>query len=691
MTLRHFIDDVELDDVTVTGVIRLGEMNGLVSSAYGADIGTSQIAIDDRSGAADIKGFARYHAIEDAATPSRVWTGYIAARKVSHSDMYEDPRARRWECDLMDLNFLLGLRICRGVGAKRPAEDDTERVAWLMGTTFMVGAGPGIFDNGFVTSADGLPFDEADYRGQYPSQVIDSVIGRRRTYWVYYDESGPTGEEVSLFYGNHNTVFGKLTQKLSNDDAEIDDDADPQTVFAFLDGQQVGRDPQDLYSGVYFQWKGTPIYRQREETVDEFGIRRDLGYQTDRVGLTSTASTQTDRLLIAHSVERDTIRGTVHVKADQVNIFREGWRVDVKQLHLPGYESAYVEMTIQKRAVREVGVGRYEVDLELTSDAPEGGPGGGDPGGTPLPPAICAAGTAEIVPGQTFDGAPTPGALSTADAALPGDPTVGNIVLCYMPIRNPSGSVPNLPVGFTDSGAAIVNTYETNGRLCYRYVQPGDTAAIAHWTGGAGGQWPDAVRLEERLGIPEVFAAGFTNDVDPGYVANSDFPGASLTPPSGRLGVIVGFTFMKRDQALLTAGTGYSLLVARKEGAVLEWAVAEKIVSSTSGSYTPEFRSSTGTVVYDDHDYGAITIALLCTASSDDNPPAPGQWVFQETVVMTGDTGATAFAYAPGSLHVYVDGVPISAAAFTETGPTSFQLGWDPDDDEVVRVDYQGV
>lgn len=681
MSRHYFVDDVELDDVTVTGAVRNGEMQGLVSSAFGGDTGTSAITIDDRSGAVELKGFQRFHVTEDACTPARVWTGYISARRVGRSDMYDEPTARRWDCDLMDLNFLLGLRICRGVGANRPAEDDTDRVAWLMTTTFMVGAGPGIFDNGFVTTAEGLPYDESDYRKQYPSQVLESIIGRRRTYFVYYDESAPAGQEVSLFYGNHADVLGELDVKISNVDADIDDDDDPQTTFAMLDGQQLTRNPEDLYDGILFDWKGADIYRQRPETFAEFGIHRDLLYSTDRVGLLSTANTQVDRLLIAHSIERDRLVGTLHLLPSQVNWFPEGYRVQIKQTHLPGYED-YVWTTIQKRTVHDPpeGFDRYRVTLEMTNDAPEGGPGGGDPGGFPLPPTVCADGTAEQVWGESHaeGGGVEIRTFTTAET-----PAEGNTRFIYAHRRGTVAIDP--PIGFADCGEGAVNPAEEYGAVFFRINQPGDSAEI-EWAGGTDG--PHLIYVEERVGQITPVTSSLVS-TDP-YNVGSPFPGAPITPLAGRLGAIVAYWFAKRDHGALSADTGWTLLEAATTDSVTTHAVIEKVVSSTSGTYTPSFTGA-NPAVYDNHSYGAITLALLCDASGEDNPPAPGQWVPWTLVTLVAGAGTTQFPFADGSLEVRYDIVDQTAAIVSYDGATgAFQMPSQPPLGTQVFVRYQG-
>lgn len=310
--------------------------------------------------------------------------------------------------------------------------------------------------------------------------------------------------------------------------------------------------------------------------------------------------------------------------------------------------------------------------------------GGGDPGGFPLPPP-CAAGTGAIVSGQQASTE-----LAAADLELPNPPAVGNTVIVYGQERSAGADDPDPPIGFTDAGAGLIEPFETHGAVWYRHVEAGDSATIA-WAGGSTGQPPTSGYVEERVGqlTPESF--GFVNDVDPGSFPG-DFPGATLTPTAGRLGAIVGYAFMKRDEALLTAGTGWTLVDALKVGSVVSHAVVETLVTSTTGSYTPQFHTSTGHVVHDDHSYGAITVAWLCDAGATDNPPSPGQWVRDEVVTMTGASGTTRFPFATGSLSVHVDLTDQTGAIVSQDGATGeFTLAFDPTPhEEVVTVSYQG-
>ncbi len=149
---------------------------------------------------------------------------------------------------------------------------------------------------------------------------------------------------------------------------------------------------------------------------------------------------------------------------------------------------------------------------------------------------------------------------------------------------------------------------------------------------------------------------------------------------------------MRRNTGDLAAGTGYTLVRSETTSAVIYHAVEEKIVTSTTGSYTPTWTSSSGSMAFDNHSYGGITLGLLCSGS--DNPPTPGQWVYDELVTMTGTTGGPLkFAFADGSLSIKIDNKDRSAMIASYDGAAkTFELTaeLDPAFGQQVFATYQG-
>lgn len=679
MTLHVYLGGVEVDESRVL----LPMDAGLTENADGT-AARAGLVFDDPAGDFDLTAWTELVVEEDDCDVLRLFTGFVISRAVSRGP-YRDGAARMWDCDVIDLNEWLHFTVLQGNrdDAMRPRETGSDRIAWLMGTLGMDGV---VFDNGEVANNAWI-YDETDYRGQYADDVLRDIISAsgvgRWTVFLYWDESAASGEELSLFYNDVSAAVRTSDIRISN----LISDQDADTFYPIVDAS-LERDPSDQYGGVYAVLPVGRIYRTNPTTVAAMGLPnpRDAVYESARINNAETGNRHAVTFLDWHAQEVDTINVTIELPSTRVNHVKAGDRLEVKFTHLPGWSTGFTWTRVQSRTILSLSADRttYLVRLVLSLKGVLQSGGGGDPGGFPLPPTTCEDGTAEVVQSQSG----IPNAVSEI-LTLPSSPTVGNTVIVYMTRRLTIGA-PDVPAGFTDAGIGILGDtvlpHEHTGRVAYRIVQEGDSATL-DWSGLSA---PDLAFAEERAGQLTPVATSLIS-VDP-YNASSPFPGAAITPTAGRLGAIVGYIFMKRNHGALAADTGWTLLEAATTDSVITHAVVEKVVSSTSGTYTPSFTGA-NPAAYDNHGYGAITLALLCDASGADNPPAPGQWVFQETVTMAGDTGTTLFPYAPGSLHVYVDGIPISSASYTETDPSAgeFTLSWTPDADEVVRVDYQGL
>lgn len=681
MSLEFRIDGtlLDADRVEIDGVA------GLPAAAWIAEPMTAGVRVEDPDGDLDLIGWHEFTVDETACDLPRVFTGLIQSRRISRGT-YRTAAGRVWDCDIVDQNALFGLKVFRASSAKRPAETDLARMDFMVNSAPM--ASNPVFEGTLTNFTDNpIAFAEANYVTQYPVHIIDSVAGvAGKNAYAFYND---TTNQIELYYDQFGAQLRNAQVSVSNVIADVN--IDPDCYYPFIDAE-LTRSPYNTNAGILLEYISGFVYGQRPQTITDF-IDRDVVYRTDRIGKVETANAVLAAMLEAQSVEEDTVVFTIRVPASKVNHAHAGMWIDCRFTHLPGLGTT-TALPIIRRNVTTVPGRRdlYDIRIEASKKAPSKGPGSGVGSVFPHRPS-CEEGFGEIVTGQEFNGVPSAGPSSTFDASLPGAPTPGNTVIIYMASRLPSPDDPDIPDGFLDVGPGLISPHETVGRVAYRHVESGDTATIAHWGGGSSGTPPTSLRLEERTGLLNISATSGTNDVDPGHVAGTDFPGAAITPTSGLPGVVVGFVFMKRDQALFTAGTGYTLLNARKEGAALEWAAVEKIITSTSGSYTPQINCSTTQVVFDDHDYGQITIAFTCEGA--DQPPATGQWIYGEAVA-TGDgttvTFTTAWPFIEGSLRVYYDLVDQTGAILsTDNEAGTFTMAGAPLTGWQVTVDYQAL
>src|SRR3990167_11491482 len=76
-------------------------------------------------------------------------------------------------------------------------------------------------DNGLVSTANAGQFDEADYRQQYPGDLLASVAASSvKNYYMYWDSSAG---EASLFYDKPDAAVRTSTLRISNVLADVDD------------------------------------------------------------------------------------------------------------------------------------------------------------------------------------------------------------------------------------------------------------------------------------------------------------------------------------------------------------------------------------------------------------------------------------------------------------------------------------
>lgn len=373
MTLFFYYGSGDFGDQAV----RLGTGFSLTECADSGITAMSRVGIDDPTGALDIVGHHAFRVSETACSWPTLFRGYFADRTVKREDSLRTGAARRWDSTVVDLNSALSFEVIRGSGGKRPAETDTERLAWLLGSTFL---GPVSSDDSAVFGA-GVNLDEADYRGQTGIEVVTDCASESGNNWfVAWDE---TLNAPVLHYYAPTRAFNTCTLKVSNVLADVDG----STVFAPSADWQLNKDPSRVYSGIYYQYgeKYSAEYRTNATVLASIGHKRETLTQDGAVRTAAKAITKADRWLTEAETEFDTISLTLHrVPPETVNLIRAGQRIQVKASHLPGYTS-YTYLRITRRTVEQDGDDQLHYRLQLELANPKQG-GGKRKAGNPVPP-----------------------------------------------------------------------------------------------------------------------------------------------------------------------------------------------------------------------------------------------------------------------------------------------------------------
>ena len=653
-------------DVPANTVRLVGGLEGLTSAADGS-VAEAQCAVDDPTGSLTFLSMATFKFTETACSQPRCFTGFIHNVKVSRGPYLTGP-GRVWTFDIWDLNNLLHQRVLRGSGADRPGETANARLTWLLASVGLAGL---VYDNGLIGSNTN-PYDAADYRGKYPDEVLQDIcLASGGTPWIFFVYWDNSAQQASLFFNNPAVALRDSTLTISNVNADLS-----ATCFAPI-GPELSGTGEDVYDGLYFIYKGTPLYRQRAATFTAFGIHRDAVFETDRVGSAATASAHADIWLLLHSGQIDTINCTIQVPAASVNLLDAGMRVQVKFSHLPGYTSfTWTRVTRRTILLADQTNEYYLLQLELSVRGINQA-GGGNPGAFPAPPG-CTAASVGIVQSAT---------AGATNVVLPATPIVGNTLLWLVAGRTSGTYVP--PTGtWTQLGPTetcnrnVVGDYPI--KIYSKPVEVTDTATFTltpNITAGSRGF------LVEIQGTP-------TYDVGDGasviYGVNAT---VSITPTAGKVALLVSLADLATDSSAYTPpwstpATGMTELFDTGPLAP-QVGINYQVVASTSGSYTV---GSTGNINGTGDTAAVIGIALYCTGT--DNPPMPGQWVGinpPEYVVMSGVNGTTAFAFADGSLRVFYDNVEQTAAIVSYDGAAkTFVMAGAPLPGWQVRVEYQG-
>lgn len=666
---------------------------GLSSSADGS-VGIGGIVFDDPAGTLDVRGWMKVVIKELACTAAPVlFSGYIFDRTYSRSDgsfTYRYGPGRFVDCNLLDENAVMHVRLITGLDGKRPAETRSERLDWLLDSAYL----SGLIDDTSLVSSGAENFEDASYLGQYADDVLADISAPiNRIFFIYLTQ--PDGER-GLFFDRSTETINTSTLTISNVESDVTRDANgvvTGTCFPPLVDAALARDPSEVYSKIRYTYKNGTILGQNDDTRDEFFLDNGLGsrgLQVDnsRVGQESTARTFGARILERDSTEADTLTVTIQVPQDKAGLVQAGDRIGVRFTHLPDYDPQTFSRVTSRTITQADGTDHlYNISLTLNTHGLAGGGGGGAPGpGTfPNPPSA----NPNIVQTKTeFVGGTGSGDfILTLDMA----PTEGNVLVIWQDSRGVNFGTP--PTGFTVHSAGVLTPGSDFARMMYRTVAAGETADIQVLTGLEPGGYATAWEI---TGVETTPDDQSSNQADTGTMPSSVDAG-TLAPTAGVKAIaLMGLAIHSTDSGgqanFVAAGSGFSEDAEPWNGAhPLHWAGHQNI-TLTSGTYATTqglsgFAANFG-------GWGGEAM-IFVGGSTVDNPPAPGQWVYNETPTPAPGGGTvtffTAYPFSDGSLSVFVDLVDQTAAITSYNGATgSFTLAFDPRSWETLIVQYQG-
>jgi hypothetical protein len=376
---------IVVDGVTLTHRVRLNDgtnngIDGLTSAADGSG-SMGGIIIDDPNHDLVLQGWQTVVIEEsDCTTAPRLFTGFIGDRTTTHGN-YPTDGGRQVNVTLWDQNSLLSWALITGTDGKRPVESRTDRITWLLDSPYLDTI---VFDTGFVVPGGTSDFDEADYRGQYPRDVLDDVLGAFQVAFAFWDEAA---DKIALFYDAMTATTMDSTLTISNDP----DDQDFSTCWPPYVDAELAQDPSEVYSLERLTYTNGLLLQEDSGTKAQFfpSPYPDRGQATagSRIGKPVTAQDYMNALLAQASAEKETVTCTLLLPSTHVGLVDAGQRISVKFVHLDGYET-FVYTRITSRTTRQA-LGRsdlYEVQLTLNQRGPFGGGGGG--GGSNPPPTV---------------------------------------------------------------------------------------------------------------------------------------------------------------------------------------------------------------------------------------------------------------------------------------------------------------
>ena len=418
-------------------------------------VGMFNVVVDDPQGIYDFPPLTALWAVETdiaGSSNTRVAHGYIADRTVHRGDSGLTGSGRVWEISVADTNSALGRRVFSQPDANRPAETDVQRILWLAN----VAEGQLLIDDTqFLSTASPVNMDAVDYRGQTQQDVLSDCANQSgKNYWAWFNEL----LGISLWYGHEDLTAYSSMVRLSNDIDDVDN------LFTFYIGRsetKLVRDPSRMASSVYLTYQNGAVYVRDQTRFGDIGLR-DVVLSADNVKTSAKATARANRYLSDLGTEDDRITTQVRLPAAKCNWIRAGMRVQVKAVHLPGYDE-FSWMRVLRRSIAQDSEETYLLTLELSAEASTG-----------------ACGDLSLTQDSGIE-------YLTDVNTLPNP--LGSCLQVWVEMdRNYLGG-PTMPTpaGFTQIAVARGLGSGNSGRLqmAYRITQPGDSLSVTSLDSGS--------------------------------------------------------------------------------------------------------------------------------------------------------------------------------------------------------------
>lgn len=338
----------EIGGVDKSSVIRLldGEnAPGWVLSqcAYRGQVGTGGILLDDTAGSYTLPGQKEVTVDESAASPDRLFTGFVAERGAQKGPMA--PGQRQWDATLEDLNAHLDDDIL-GSDGDREAETDVARVLWLVSAL-------GTISVGHVPNTNTVQMDAIDYRGRNPRELLEDCAQKSGKNFFLYD----TGSGYLLFYDLSTGSNLSSTLQISDDVTEVDGTTiiGPANVSRKLD-------PARVYSTVRVRYKRGVVTVTDSGTESTYR-RREKYLRYMKVKTHDRAVEIANKWLDQASEESESLSLDIVLGRAQLNDIIAGHRVEVK-LARHGV-SSFTWYRVIRRDVTPISDVRFKVHLEF--------------------------------------------------------------------------------------------------------------------------------------------------------------------------------------------------------------------------------------------------------------------------------------------------------------------------------------